>query len=212
MVGSTTVASKHGDGLADDLGIPPAARATWGWTFVNWLRDHSAELGIQQIIYDRKIWSCNHGTEWKTYVVPAGGSAHTEHAHVELTDDSGRNLTVARINAVAGGAMPTLYLFVPSTGGVAIGDGITYRAIPNGDVLKALQAALPGPTINVGDPSNLKLYGVDINALVNIGGDVDVPQLAELIGTRLIQSGLEFIDVGDVENAVRNVLRNGIGG
>lgn len=76
--GKTT--SLHGEGRAADLAIRPY-RATYGTQLANLLRTHSKELGIQCIIWNRKIWSGLY-TDWREYT---GVNAHVDHLHVELS-------------------------------------------------------------------------------------------------------------------------------
>jgi hypothetical protein len=95
-----TTTSLHGEGRADDLGINPHG-AAWGWEVANALRAHSAELGVQCLIYARKIWSGSYpDAGWRDYT---GLADHFDHIHVELTWDAARTLSVPRINEVLGG-------------------------------------------------------------------------------------------------------------
>lgn len=76
--GKTT--SLHGEGRAADLAIRPY-RAGYGTALADLLRLHSKELGIQCIIWNRKIWS-GYYTEWRKYT---GVNPHVDHLHVELS-------------------------------------------------------------------------------------------------------------------------------
>lgn len=93
-----TTTSLHGEGRATDLGINPHG-AAWGWEVANFLRLHSRELGIQCLIYARKIWSSSYsGAGWRDY----GGKAdHFDHIHAELTPWGAADLTVALLVAQA---------------------------------------------------------------------------------------------------------------
>lgn len=103
IAGSHTV-SLHGEGRATDLGTKPYAKPAWGKALANTLVAHSAELGIQCVIFDGQIWS---GTRpnagWRTY---GGRDKHRGHLHVELTWHAARTLTVARVQQVLGGTTP----------------------------------------------------------------------------------------------------------
>lgn len=76
--GKTT--SLHGEGRAADLAIRPY-RAAYGTMLADLLRRHSKELGIQCVIWNRKIWS-GYYTEFRPY---SGVNAHVDHLHVELS-------------------------------------------------------------------------------------------------------------------------------
>jgi hypothetical protein len=78
--GSSTATSIHGEGRAVDLGLK-FVRGEF-WTLANLLRAHSKELGIQCIIYNRKIWSGGYkNTGFQRYT---GVNPHTDHLHVEM--------------------------------------------------------------------------------------------------------------------------------
>lgn len=112
-IAGTTVPSVHGDGRAADLGTPVGN--SWSWSLADWMRLHSAELGVQCLIHRRKIWSCNHGPDWRSYT---GQSAHEEHIHTELTPESGQTMTVATITAVATGEGEIMLIREKETGAI----------------------------------------------------------------------------------------------
>jgi hypothetical protein len=96
-VRGSTQRSVHGDGRACDFGFPlvdndanPA-----GWDLVRLLLPVVGSLGIQQIIWDRRVWSAAHpnGAHY------TGVSPHIDHVHVELTREAGQILTRAHIKA-----------------------------------------------------------------------------------------------------------------
>lgn len=96
--------SLHGEGRACDLGIRPYS-ASYGTALAQALVDHHEALGVQLVIWNRRIWSVNKRSQgWRPY---GGQSPHTDHLHVELTWDVARTLTVARIQSVLGGATPS---------------------------------------------------------------------------------------------------------
>lgn len=81
--GSTAV-SVHGEGRADDLMVPTSGRGLdgWGWRLANALRDYSAEMGVQLLIYNRKVWSGRYpDAGWRDY---DGSNPHDDHIHAEL--------------------------------------------------------------------------------------------------------------------------------
>lgn len=99
--GSTT--SLHGEGRACDFGIRPYS-ASYGTRLADFLKDHSKELGIQCVIWNRRIWSSSYpNAGWRKY---SGVNPHVDHLHVELmwwaanqTRDDAREL----INSIARG-------------------------------------------------------------------------------------------------------------
>lgn len=102
--GSTT--SKHGEGRALDVGFPMknGRGSDAGYALVNELLkgETAVDLGIQAIIYDRKIWSAK-DVNGRPYT---GVAPHYDHVHIELTRSAAANLTEAKIKAVLGGTKP----------------------------------------------------------------------------------------------------------
>lgn len=93
--GSTT--SLHGEGRACDFGINPHG-ASWGTGLAELLRARSGELGIQCIIWDRRIWSGSYpDAGWREY---SGVNPHRDHIHLELTRSAAASLTPQRIQSV----------------------------------------------------------------------------------------------------------------
>lgn len=87
--------SVHAEGRAVDLGTAPYSEPGWGWALANALRSKSKELGIQLIIFDRKIWSGSQpDAGWRDY---GGSNPHGGHLHVELTRVAARTLTASKI-------------------------------------------------------------------------------------------------------------------
>lgn len=81
IAGSKTL-SLHGEGRAADFGIRPHG-ASYGTQLAEQLRLWSKELGIQCIIWNRRIWSGGRqNTGWSKY---EGSSPHVDHLHVEFT-------------------------------------------------------------------------------------------------------------------------------
>jgi Putative peptidoglycan binding domain len=129
-----TTTSLHGEGRAADLGTPTSN--TWSWAVAELLRAHSAELGIQCVIHNRKIWSAS-AAGWRAYT---GVAAHFDHLHVELTWAAANGgLTVAKIDSVL---RPAPVIVVPaSNGGARAGDGILERG-DKGESVTQLQRVL----------------------------------------------------------------------
>ena len=101
-IDGTNTLSLHGEGRACDLGTPGGN--PWSWAVVDALRVLSAELGIQLIIHQRKVWSARQpDAGWRNYT---GTNPHNDHAHVELIPSAAASLTVAHINAVLSPAAP----------------------------------------------------------------------------------------------------------
>ena len=78
--GKTT--SIHGEGRAADFGVRPYG-ASYGTALANAIVAMSKELGVQCVIWNRKIWSSAYPhSGWRAY---HGVDPHTGHLHVELT-------------------------------------------------------------------------------------------------------------------------------
>ncbi len=102
VAGGATL-SLHGEGRAADLGVRPHD-AAYGHDVAGLLHAHSHELGIQCVIWSRRIWS---GSQPHVGFRPySGQSAHVDHLHVELTWAAARTLTQARMVEVLGGVAP----------------------------------------------------------------------------------------------------------
>ena len=119
--GRTT--SIHGEGRAIDMGVRPASQS-WATALANAIVAMSKELGVQCVIWNRKIWSSQYPhSGWRSY---SGVDPHTLHLHVELTWASarqGRAAAAKKWAKVLGGVKP---------GDVVIGGGgggNTYKTI-----------------------------------------------------------------------------------
>lgn len=89
-----TTTSLHGEGRACDFGINPHG-AAWGTALADQLRLHSAEIGVQCVIWNRRIWSGSYpDAGWRRY---SGVNAHVDHIHLELTRAAAAALTSARV-------------------------------------------------------------------------------------------------------------------
>lgn len=128
--GSSTK-SLHGEGRALDWGLPLAPDGTGtdhGRELVDLLGAHAHLLGLQCVIYDRRIWS-RRSPEGREY---GGASPHYDHLHIELSRAAARDLTLATVVDVLGGtASPAVTPDTP-----------TVRAGSRGPVVRALQEAL----------------------------------------------------------------------
>lgn len=90
--GSTT--SLHGEGRAGDLGFPVGDID--GDLLLRNLLKVVGRLGIQCIIYERKIYSAK-SPEGRPYT---GAVPHWDHLHVEFTREAAEHLTYATVKAV----------------------------------------------------------------------------------------------------------------
>lgn len=104
-IGGTNAWSTHAEGRAIDVGFP-VARHGWpaGHELADTLVQHHAELGVQQVIWARRVWRNTIGT-WRNY---SGRSAHLDHVHAELTRQAAAELTPAIIAAAVEEADPMI--------------------------------------------------------------------------------------------------------
>lgn len=96
--------SIHGDGRAVDVGFKLVnGRANpAGWQLLNLLLPHVDRLGIQMIIWDRRIWS----RRTPTGAPYRGVAPHTDHLHIEFNWSAARTLTRARVRQIVTPAPP----------------------------------------------------------------------------------------------------------
>ena len=125
--GRTT--SLHGEGRAADNGVRPYS-AEYGTKLANAIVNNSKELGVQCVIWNRKIWSCSYPDSWRNY---GGVAHHKDHLHVEFTWVSAnrdrkkqRELWAKILGGGAGG----------STKSTGSGGSTTYKAVNYGALLK----------------------------------------------------------------------------
>jgi putative peptidoglycan binding protein len=131
-VAGTSTTSLHGEGRAADLGVPVGA--AWAQTLADKLVALSGELGIQCVIYNRRIWSGSYpNSGWRAY---GGSNPHTNHLHVELSWNSARTLTAERVQQVFGGGQPG-----PAPGPTP-GARPTVRRGSKGDAVREVQRIL----------------------------------------------------------------------
>lgn len=95
--------SIHGEGRALDVGydLVKGKANPDGYRLFAHLKSRAVELGIQGIIWDRKI-STNKGDNRAYSGGPDVTSAHVNHLHVELTNAAARSLTGAKIAQIMG--------------------------------------------------------------------------------------------------------------
>lgn len=107
--------SLHGEGRALDVGydMVNGKANPDGYRLFAHLKSRAVELGIQGIIWDRKI-STNRGDNRPYSGGPDPTTAHVNHLHIELTNAAARTLTGSQINKIMGS---------PPTGD--FGDGAT---------------------------------------------------------------------------------------
>lgn len=95
--GSDTVWSVHASGRAVDL----KANAHDAWekataeAYIEFLQRHAVTLQVQYLIWNRRSWSPSRG--WREY---NGVHPHTDHIHLELNLDGGRNVTLSRLDTL----------------------------------------------------------------------------------------------------------------
>lgn len=133
--GSTSTTSLHGEGRAVDFGINPHG-AQYGTDLANRLMNNSAALGIQCIIWNRRIWSGSYATQgFRPY---SGVNPHVDHLHVELSRAAAANLTAARAAQIMATAAP-----VPPAGN------------------PTSPAAPPKPTVRFGEDHQMHVYSAE---------------------------------------------------
>lgn len=100
-----TALSLHAEGRALDIGYPidrPSGHPV-GSALCHALVEHHAALGVQCVIFARRIWTNTRPT-WRPYT---GTADHFDHAHVELTRAAAAGLTTDIIRTTLGASMPT---------------------------------------------------------------------------------------------------------
>jgi hypothetical protein len=96
--------SMHAEGRAIDVGFPverPNGHPD-GWRLAHELVEHHEALGVQAVIFARRIWS-NQRPTWRPY---SGTADHFDHVHAELTREAGQLLTPAIIRAAVAPPAP----------------------------------------------------------------------------------------------------------
>lgn len=98
--------SIHGEGRALDVGyaLVGGKANPDGYKLFNHLKAHAVELGIQGIIWDRKISTNRGDNRAYSYRGPDVTLAHVNHLHIELTRAAANSLTLAKISQIMGSA------------------------------------------------------------------------------------------------------------
>lgn len=130
--GRTT--SLHGEGRACDNGVRPYS-AEYGTKLANAIVNNSRELGVQCVIFNRKIWSSSYPDRWRNYT---GVASHVDHLHVEFAWASAKRARAAQrelwAKILGGGA----------GGGTGTSGGSrTYTTVTYGQLLKRYVTGLP---------------------------------------------------------------------
>ena len=76
----STAPSVHREGRAGDLGFPGSGHVQ-GYAALRVLIDNAQDLGLQRIIWDRRLWDAI----WPNGRVYSGVNLHTDHIHYEQT-------------------------------------------------------------------------------------------------------------------------------
>lgn len=77
----------HGNGLAADFMLPNyKANNALGWEIADYLQQNAAELRIQYIMFDQKIWNISRAGEgWRTFADRGNDTDnHLDHVHVSM--------------------------------------------------------------------------------------------------------------------------------
>lgn len=103
MIPGTSSMSLHGEGRALDVGydVVNGKGNPDGYRLFAHLQAHAVELGVQGIIWDRKI-STNRGDNRPYSGGPDLTQAHVNHLHIELTNAAARNLNAVTIAKIMG--------------------------------------------------------------------------------------------------------------
>ena len=149
--GRTTM-SMHGEGRAIDLMVPSAS-APVGSEVADWLVTNAPLLGVQEVIWDRRIWvASRHAQGWQPY---GGVSPHTDHVHLGLMWRAARGpqaLTLAYLRTL------------PAGGGAGIAPPQslpdTVRRGSRGPAVVELQRRLNIWATRTGQPGRLKTDGM----------------------------------------------------
>jgi len=81
-------ASLHSEGRALDLHVPTGA--AWAQKLANALVNMSKELGLQIVIYNRRIWIGGEAQGTQGFSAYKGVNPHTDHLHIEMTWEMAR--------------------------------------------------------------------------------------------------------------------------
>lgn len=103
MIPGSSSMSLHGEGRALDVGyeVVNGKGNPDGYRLFAHLKSHAVELGIQGIIWDRKI-STNRGDNRPYSGGPGLTEAHVNHLHIEMTNAAARNMNGSTIAKIMG--------------------------------------------------------------------------------------------------------------
>lgn len=95
--GSKTTWSTHASGRAVDLkaNAHHARERQLAEDYIEFLQRHCVALQVQYLIWNGRSWSPARG--WREY---NGVHPHEDHVHAELNIDGGRNVTMAKLDAL----------------------------------------------------------------------------------------------------------------
>lgn len=99
-VRGSTSPSMHGEGRALDVGFPVVNKKAHadGSRLLEDLANHAGELGLQCIIWDRRIYSAR-SPRGRKY---SGVNPHIDHLHIEMTKSSAKTLNPSQIQSILG--------------------------------------------------------------------------------------------------------------
>ena len=107
--------SLHGEGRAIDVGFSGSGNPN-GTALLQVLLRHRVALGIQLIIWNRRIYSARHPNGAPYSRTGNATIEHRDHLHIELTWHAARTLTLGRVRQiVAGTSSATVTTPVPVT-------------------------------------------------------------------------------------------------
>lgn len=152
-VRGSTNNSLHGEGRAVDVGFPGSGNPA-GTRLLNTLLPHVGTLGIQMIIWNRRIYSARYPNGARY----TGVAPHTDHLHIELTWQAARNLTRARIRQVVGGGA------APAPTAPAPAPAIDWQAIRRWNAGLVYNDLVKLPNLDGSSPPSMEI-GVLQNAL-----------------------------------------------
>lgn len=143
--------SAHLEGRACDFGIRPFGDPK-GTQIAAWLIENRYILGVEEIIWDRRMWRAN--SPW--WVPYRGRSDHRDHVHVTLSPGKADSLTLAALNILGAPVAPQIQQLEDNVQRVVIGkdrkavfvtDWITKRWLRSqkhvDDILRVLGQASP---------------------------------------------------------------------
>jgi hypothetical protein len=161
-VRGSTNRSVHGEGRAVDVGFSGVANPA-GTRLLNTLLPHVGALGIQMIIWNRRIYSARYPTGARY----TGAVPHTDHLHIELTWNAARGLTRNRVRQIVGGGGAPAPAPAPAPDWQAIrrwNAGLVYNdliKLPNldGSSPKSMQVGVLQNALNIVRNAGLKVDG-----------------------------------------------------